>query len=57
MCRNMDVRDVIICSRRNSELLQLECAEFGRFHVCITAVLGICASFKCLISCFAKKKF
>lgn len=53
VCRNLDARDVIICSRRNSEFVQLECAEFGKSHVCITAVTGIAASFKCLISCFA----
>lgn len=53
MWGNLDVRDVIISSRKNSEFVHLECAEFGKFHICIIAVKGISASFECHISCFA----
>lgn len=53
VCGNLDVRDIIISSRKNSEFVQLECAEFGKSHICIMAVKGISASFECHISCFA----
>lgn len=53
VCGNLDVRDAIISSRKNSEFFQLECAEFGEFHICIIAVKGISASFECHISWFA----
>lgn len=33
VCGNLDVRDAIISSRKNSEFFQLECAEFGEFHI------------------------
>lgn len=53
ICRHLGVRDVSNCSRRNPEFVWLECAEFGKFHICVTTVIGISASWKCLMSCFA----
>lgn len=53
VCGNLDVRDTIISSRKNSEFVQLECAEFGKFHICILAVKGTSTSFECHISYFA----
>lgn len=42
VCGNLDVRDVIISSRKSSEFVQLECAEFGKFQICHSSKRHLC---------------